>query len=514
MVRNSQFPRSPKHRPSHPRPTAPRPAPRAAPAQTSRGEVLSSSDSDDEYVPAPKRRKTNLKPSSRPAPTAASGAASQAILARVSRGEVSSSSESEDEYVPAPKRRKTNLRPLSRPAPTAAPSAAPRPTRARISRGEVSSSSESDDEPEPEPKRRKIDMTSSLRKVTSDGQHKDEPQESGANIDSSGSEYNSSDTDYSSWKAEYIPEARRKRGGRLDREPGDRPAQRTTHEVKPRYGFHVSKAPARSSRQSPGRLGNQLKKVMPSSSSSDDESEAVYDDPSPTGDESATNYIVEHQEAEKVPTFRPRKPEQSATDDGSNDIPESETKTTGLQTSAVISRDLVQEDAPGTIRDRMSAAMRTAQRASHVQPSVAPEVAFDSFGSSVRDRKTATSVRPFNMPLKDLHELAQENAARQAARRQPQSGEELRQLFRLSLTEPESSPEEVILADARIKLQATRNVVYGIELKFWMERLRAAVARAEEHPAAVIASCEARHRALVTDLAVMIERHQNFFLPT
>jgi hypothetical protein len=105
------------------------------------------------------------------------------------------------------------------------------------------------------------------------------------------------------------------------------------------------------------------------------------------------------------------------------------------------------------------------------------------------------------MPLDELKKLVQNNVTRQAARRQPQTNDDLRQLFRLALTTPKSAPEEVALADARIKLQGARNVAYSLELKDRVTKLRVAVAHAERHPAPVIAQRNSEVRQAELELA-------------
>jgi hypothetical protein len=111
---------------------------------------------------------------------------------------------------------------------------------------------------------------------------------------------------------------------------------------------------------------------------------------------------------------------------------------------------------------------------------------FDRFSWRVHDGMAATNVHSFNLALEEFHNLAQTNAAKKAAQRQPQTSEELRSTLRVALTVPESGPEEVALADARAKLQGIRNFVYGIAVKERMTKLRAAVARSEQQPPATI----------------------------
>jgi hypothetical protein len=127
----------------------------------------------------------------------------------------------------------------------------------------------------------------------------------------------------------------------------------------------------------------------------------------------------------------------------------------------------------------------TSRENSHSTPN------FDSFSWHVHDRMVATNVHPFNLPLDEFHNLAHTNAAKKAAQRQPQMSEELRSTFRTALTDPESGPEEIVLADARAKLQGTRNFVYGIALKERMTKLRAAVVRTEQQPSSIIEQADA-----------------------
>jgi hypothetical protein len=104
------------------------------------------------------------------------------------------------------------------------------------------------------------------------------------------------------------------------------------------------------------------------------------------------------------------------------------------------------------------------------------------------DRMTATGVHFFNIPVEDLREMTRLQALERA---RPQSSEELRALFVSATTSSQSAPEEYTLADARVKLQAGRNAMYGVHLRERMATMRMAAARATQQPSTLIEQLEA-----------------------
>jgi cell wall assembly regulator SMI1 len=104
------------------------------------------------------------------------------------------------------------------------------------------------------------------------------------------------------------------------------------------------------------------------------------------------------------------------------------------------------------------------------------------------DRMTATGVHFFNIPVEDLREMTRLQALERA---RPQSSEELRALFVSATTSSRFTLEEYTLADARVKLQAGRNAMYGIHLRERMATMRMAAARATQQPHTLIEQLEA-----------------------
>jgi hypothetical protein len=104
------------------------------------------------------------------------------------------------------------------------------------------------------------------------------------------------------------------------------------------------------------------------------------------------------------------------------------------------------------------------------------------------ERMTATGVHFFNIPVEDLREMTRLQALERA---RPQSLEELRALFVSATTSSQSAPEEYTLADARVKLQAGRNAMYGVHLRERMATMRMAAARATQQPSTLIEQLEA-----------------------
>ncbi|KAI4646024.1 hypothetical protein J4E93_005603 [Alternaria ventricosa] len=103
------------------------------------------------------------------------------------------------------------------------------------------------------------------------------------------------------------------------------------------------------------------------------------------------------------------------------------------------------------------------------------------------DKRTETGVHFFNMPFEDLREMTRLQALERA---RPQSSDELRALLVSATTSSESSPEEYALADARVKLQACRNALYGVRLRERMATMRMAAARATRQPRDSVAKLE------------------------
>ena len=103
------------------------------------------------------------------------------------------------------------------------------------------------------------------------------------------------------------------------------------------------------------------------------------------------------------------------------------------------------------------------------------------------DKRTETGVHFFNMPFEDLREMTRLQALERA---RPQSSDELRALMVSATTSSDSSPEEYTLADARVKLQACRNALYGVRLRERMATMRMAAARATQQPRDSVAQLE------------------------
>ncbi|KAI4683018.1 uncharacterized protein J4E84_006920 [Alternaria hordeiaustralica] len=103
------------------------------------------------------------------------------------------------------------------------------------------------------------------------------------------------------------------------------------------------------------------------------------------------------------------------------------------------------------------------------------------------DKRTETGVHFFNMPFEDLREMTRLQALERA---RPQSSDELRALLVSAATSSNSSPEEYTLADARVRLQACRNALYGVRLRERMATMRTAAARATQQPRDSVAQLE------------------------
>jgi len=103
------------------------------------------------------------------------------------------------------------------------------------------------------------------------------------------------------------------------------------------------------------------------------------------------------------------------------------------------------------------------------------------------DKRTETGVHFFNMPFEDLREMTRLQALE---RTRPQSSDELRALLVYATTSSESGPEEYALAEARVKLQACRNALYGVRLRERMATMRMTAARATQQPRDSVAQLE------------------------
>jgi len=103
------------------------------------------------------------------------------------------------------------------------------------------------------------------------------------------------------------------------------------------------------------------------------------------------------------------------------------------------------------------------------------------------DKRTETGVHFFNMPFEDLREMTRLQALERA---RPQSSDELRALLVSANTSSDSSPEKYALAEARVKLQACRNALYGVRLRERMATMRMAAARATQQPRDSVAQLE------------------------
>ncbi|KAI4698721.1 hypothetical protein J4E81_005332 [Alternaria sp. BMP 2799] len=103
------------------------------------------------------------------------------------------------------------------------------------------------------------------------------------------------------------------------------------------------------------------------------------------------------------------------------------------------------------------------------------------------EKRTETGVHFFNMPFEDLREMTRLQALERA---RPQSSDELRTLLVSATTSSHSSPEEYALAEARVKLQACRNALYGVRLRERMATMRMAAARATQQPRDSVAQLE------------------------
>jgi hypothetical protein len=77
-------------------------------------------------------------------------------------------------------------------------------------------------------------------------------------------------------------------------------------------------------------------------------------------------------------------------------------------------------------------------------------------------------------------------ALEQSQKRQPQSTNKIRALFVSAVTDEQTAPESYTFEHARVKLQAGRNAVYGIQLKERMATMRMFAAHAKQEPREVI----------------------------
>ncbi|CAN9183438.1 unnamed protein product [Alternaria alternata] len=104
---------------------------------------------------------------------------------------------------------------------------------------------------------------------------------------------------------------------------------------------------------------------------------------------------------------------------------------------------------------------------------------------SVRGEET-TGVHFFNMPSEDLRKMLSVQALEQSQKRHPQSSNKIRALFVSAVTDEETAPESYTFEHARVKLQAGRNAVYGIQLKERMVTMRMFAAHAMHKPREVV----------------------------
>ncbi|RYN29688.1 hypothetical protein AA0114_g12358 [Alternaria tenuissima] len=98
----------------------------------------------------------------------------------------------------------------------------------------------------------------------------------------------------------------------------------------------------------------------------------------------------------------------------------------------------------------------------------------------------ATGVHFFNMPSEDLRKMLSVQALEQSQKRHPQSSNKIRALFVSAVTDEETAPESYTFEHARVKLQAGRNAVYGIQLKERMVTMRMFAAHAMHKPREVV----------------------------
>jgi hypothetical protein len=99
---------------------------------------------------------------------------------------------------------------------------------------------------------------------------------------------------------------------------------------------------------------------------------------------------------------------------------------------------------------------------------------------------TATGVHFLNMPFDDLRKVLLLQALEQSQKRQPQSSNKIRALFVSTVTDEQTAPESYTFEHARVKLQAGRNAVYGIQLKERMATMRMFAARAMQKSREVV----------------------------
>ncbi|CAN9198706.1 unnamed protein product [Alternaria alternata] len=98
----------------------------------------------------------------------------------------------------------------------------------------------------------------------------------------------------------------------------------------------------------------------------------------------------------------------------------------------------------------------------------------------------ATGVHFLNMPFDDLRKVLLLQALEQSQKRQPQSSNKIRALFVSTVTDEQTAPESYTFEHARVKLQAGRNAVYGIQLKERMATMRMFAARAMQKSREVV----------------------------
>ncbi|KAF1844984.1 uncharacterized protein K460DRAFT_354845 [Cucurbitaria berberidis CBS 394.84] len=119
--------------------------------------------------------------------------------------------------------------------------------------------------------------------------------------------------------------------------------------------------------------------------------------------------------------------------------------------------------------------------------SCADSQTFGPFGWGALERMKRSNVNPFNLPVSDLQEKAQANATQSSGEvaslssHQPQTAQELRELFISALVPSTSSYEQYALATAEVDLQAAKLSLRNAEIKERMSTLRETTARVQQN---------------------------------
>jgi hypothetical protein len=90
------------------------------------------------------------------------------------------------------------------------------------------------------------------------------------------------------------------------------------------------------------------------------------------------------------------------------------------------------------------------------------------------------------MPFDDLRKMILLQALEQSQKRQPQSSNKIRAMFVSTVTDEQTAPVSYAFDHARVKLQAGRTAVYGIQLKERMATMRMFAARAMQKSREVV----------------------------